>query len=258
MSSRTSHTSTSTSTSISRVATMAPSTMPPAPPGFYNPPGTQMFIPQDASKRESPSSAPGSSDGDGGGGDGGDGDKTLLVTTGATAPFPELVDAALSHDFLRSLRAHGITRLALQAGAYHSSPRFRTLLAAAADSDAGVRIDAFDFAADLARDHICRAHVVVSHAGAGSVLDALRWDRPLVVVENRGLMGAHQRELVDELRDYLVEGSLEEDAGLQKAVARAIRRKAAAAAAAHKSFPPSGSGQLVAVLEEELGVMKEG
>jgi len=248
MSSRTSHTSTSTSTSISRVATMAPSTMPPAPPGFYNPPGTQMFIPQDASKRESPSSAPGSSDGD----------KTLLVTTGATAPFPELVDAALSHDFLRSLRAHGITRLALQAGAYHSSPRFRTLLAAAADSDAGVRIDAFDFAADLARDHICRAHVVVSHAGAGSVLDALRWDRPLVVVENRGLMGAHQRELVDELRDYLVEGSLEEDAGLQKAVARAIRRKAAAAAAAHKSFPPSGSGQLVAVLEEELGVMKEG
>jgi beta-1,4-N-acetylglucosaminyltransferase len=228
--------------------------MPPAPPGFYNPPGTQMFIPQPASKRESPSSAPGSSDDD----DDAGSDKTLLVTTGATAPFPALVDAVLSRDFLRSLRAHGITRLALQAGAYHSSPQFRTLLAAAVAADEGVRIDAFDFAADLARDHICRAHVVVSHAGAGSVLDALRWDRPLVVVENRGLMGSHQRELVDELRDYLVEGSLEEDGGLQKAVARAILRKTAAPAAARKPFPPSGSGRLVAVLEEELGVMKEG
>lgn len=96
--------------------------------------------------------------------------------------------------------------------------------------------------------------MVISHAGAGSVLDALRYDKPLVVVENKELMGGHQRELVEELGDYLVDGNLGEDGGLESAVKEAMERKAKG----RKRFPESGSQELVGVLEEELGAMKEG
>ncbi|KAI5848839.1 hypothetical protein BZA05DRAFT_402850 [Tricharina praecox] len=236
---------------------MPPFTMPLAPPGFYNPPGTQMFIPLPSSSP--PSSAPSSAVTSPPHPTSARTGKTLLVTTGATAPFPTLLHACLSPSFLRFLATQGISVLQLQAGSYLSAATFQSLLSAARSlpppppPTVPVTIHAFDFADDLAGEYVCHADVVVSHAGAGSVLDALRYDRPLVVVENRELMGGHQRELVEELGDYLVEGRLGQGE-LERAVEKALLSKEKGA----RAFPGSGSRTLVGVLEEELGVMKEG
>lgn len=43
------------------------------------------------------------------------------------------------------------------------------------------------------------ADVVVTHAGSGSVLEALRAGKKVVAVINEALMHNHQKELADEL-----------------------------------------------------------
>lgn len=87
----------------------------------------------------------------------------------------------------------------------------------------GVELHMFQFAPDL-KPYIESAHVVVSHAGSGTILDTLR-AKPvapaLVVVPNTSLMDNHQVELAQALaRDkYLVAGS-EESLGRDVARAR--------------------------------------
>jgi len=90
----------------------------------------------------------------------------------------------------------------------------------------------------------------VSHAGAGSILDALRWGKKLVVVENTALMAGHQRELIEELQGqgYLLEGRVEE---LGKVVEKVMVVERV------KGMGTGGKG-IVGVLEEEMGIMKEG
>lgn len=45
------------------------------------------------------------------------------------------------------------------------------------------------------------AALIISHAGAGSVMEALTFHKPLIVCVNESLMGNHQEELATELRD---------------------------------------------------------
>ncbi len=44
-----------------------------------------------------------------------------------------------------------------------------------------------------------RASLIISHAGAGCILEALSLRKPLVVVVNEGLMDNHQAQLAHEL-----------------------------------------------------------
>lgn len=46
-----------------------------------------------------------------------------------------------------------------------------------------------------------RASLIVSHGGAGSISEALACKKRVVVCVNESLMGNHQRELAEELRD---------------------------------------------------------
>jgi len=94
----------------------------------------------------------------------------------------------------------------------------------------------------------------VSHAGAGSILDALRWGKKLVVVENTALMAGHQRELIEELQGqgYLLEGRVEE---LGKVVEKVVEKVMVVERV--KGMGTGGKG-IVGVLEEEMGIMKEG
>lgn len=62
----------------------------------------------------------------------------------------------------------------------------------------GIDFDLYRLKASTAGD-VAAADVVLSHGGAGSIFDALRQLKPLVVCINESLMGNHQVELTDAL-----------------------------------------------------------
>jgi beta-1,4-N-acetylglucosaminyltransferase len=97
--------------------------------------------------------------------------------------------------------------------------------------------------------------VVVSHAGSGTILDALRIGIPLVVVPNETLLDNHQVELAEALaeQEYVVYGGLKKlpDA-LKEAEELRLRMK---------TWPPVNSGVhrqakgLKGVMDEEMGFL---
>lgn len=53
-------------------------------------------------------------------------------------------------------------------------------------------------------------YALLIHSGSGSILEALRYQIPLVVVPNTGLLDNHQEELADamERNNYLIRGDV--------------------------------------------------
>ncbi|SCU77751.1 LAFA_0A03202g1_1 [Lachancea sp. 'fantastica'] len=155
--------------------------------------------------------------------------RTVVVTCGATVPFPGLVEAILDLNFLHAIHERwGFGRVIIQYGKGYNvefEKRMRFLGSEPERKDTvveiskklgvelefygrvgGVEICGFAFTTaiqDLLRTH---ADVVVSHAGTGSILDALRLQKRLVVVANTGLMDNHQMQITDRLesRGHLV------------------------------------------------------
>eukprot|EP00963_Diacronema_lutheri_P002753 scaffold207_cov345-Pavlova_lutheri.AAC.36 len=71
----------------------------------------------------------------------------------------------------------------------------------------GMEVQAFDFVASM-DEQLRLADLVISHAGAGSIFEALRAHKKLLVVANDTLMDDHQQELALELarRKLIVHG----------------------------------------------------
>nr|XP_046263139.1 UDP-N-acetylglucosamine transferase subunit ALG13 homolog [Scatophagus argus] len=115
--------------------------------------------------------------------------KTVFVTVGTTS-FNELIESITSSESVQALKARGYERLVVQVG--------RGSLLPAADSCPHIRLEAFRFKDSLAED-IKQADLIISHAGAGSCLDALSAGKPLLVVVNDKLMNNHQLELARQL-----------------------------------------------------------
>ncbi|KAL2917526.1 N-acetylglucosaminyldiphosphodolichol N-acetylglucosaminyltransferase catalytic subunit alg13 [Polyrhizophydium stewartii] len=136
----------------------------------------------------------------------------LFVTVGTTE-FDRLVAAVLAPPFLAAAAAAGFGSLAVQLGRSPAAWRMATAAAAAAaaalpaadgavrwaDPATGIAIEAFTLKPSLEPD-MRRAARIVSHAGAGSVLEALDLHRPLLVVANPDLMDNHQQELATALQ----------------------------------------------------------
>ena len=104
----------------------------------------------------------------------------VFVTVGTTE-FDALVAAATAPPFLARLEALGFAWLRLQVGR-GAAPHLP-----AASTVNNTHVSWFRFTRDLPGE-MARAHVVVSHAGAGSILEALELERRLVVVPNGALM----------------------------------------------------------------------
>ncbi|XP_073343246.1 UDP-N-acetylglucosamine transferase subunit ALG13 [Pagrus major] len=115
--------------------------------------------------------------------------KTVFVTVGTTS-FDELIESITTSEAVQALKARGYERLVLQVG--------RGSLLPDADSCPHVRLEAFRYKDSIAED-IKQADLVISHAGAGSCLEALGAGRPLLVVVNDRLMNNHQLELARQL-----------------------------------------------------------
>lgn len=133
--------------------------------------------------------------------------KNVFVTVGTTS-FDALIQALDDVTVIDILRSKGYASLTLQIGRGTYTPRnivppgrSRAVLAGSSGDASEPRefvVECFDFRPSL--DEAMReADLVVCHAGAGSVFEALGLRRPLLVVVNETLMDNHQVELAEEL-----------------------------------------------------------
>ena len=153
-------------------------------------------------------------------------ERNVLVTVGTTS-FDALIAAMDRLSVVDALRAKGYTSMTMQIGRGAYKPRRVVPLgckrfvhrrgaggkgkrkrvpadggAEGADDGGADRedfvVEVFEFRPSLDRA-MRAASLVVSHAGAGSVFEALGLGRPLLVVVNETLMDNHQEELAREL-----------------------------------------------------------
>jgi beta-1,4-N-acetylglucosaminyltransferase len=135
----------------------------------------------------------------------------LVFATVGTTQFDALIHALMVPSTLEALEQLGCRRLRVQYGR-GAAP----MPPASASARHGIEIEAYSFKPALGAD-MDEAGLVISHAGSGSILEALDRRKPLVVVVNEALMDNHQSELADELaaREHLV---ATRTAGLERAL----------------------------------------
>lgn len=146
--------------------------------------------------------------------------KTIFVTSGATVPFPDMIEAVLSRSFIAAAVENGYSRIIAQIGkgytatllervaALKTADDYKCSLTAqelGCDSIAAsfkmteqpLEVVAIEFSSKI--EHIITelADLVISHAGAGSILDSLRLGAPLMVCVNEKLMDNHQQQIAD-------------------------------------------------------------
>ena len=121
--------------------------------------------------------------------------KNVFVTVGTTA-FAGLGDVLLSPEVLLELNAQGYHRMRLQLGR-GPEPQI--------PDAAPLAIEWYRFKPSLEAD-MREASLIVSHAGAGSIMEGMRLSKRMLVVVNDALMHNHQQELAQELhsRQHLI------------------------------------------------------
>ena len=112
------------------------------------------------------------------------GTRCIFVTVGTTS-FDDLVETIDSDEFGRAAKCAGYGRILVQIGRGTYEPK---------------RVEFYRFKPSL-DDDFAKADLVISHAGAGSIMESLRLRRRLLVVVNESLMDNHQWELAGALRD---------------------------------------------------------
>jgi len=118
--------------------------------------------------------------------------KTVFVTVGTTK-FESLIESVSSKSFLDWLVSQQYTKIIVQHGR-GSKPTLETSL----------ECEIYDFKKSLEQD-MKDADLVISHGGAGTIVEATKLGCKLVVVINELLMNNHQEELAEALaeRKYL-------------------------------------------------------
>ncbi|KAF2203608.1 hypothetical protein GQ43DRAFT_253574 [Delitschia confertaspora ATCC 74209] len=178
-----------------------------------------------------------------------EGSKVCYVTTGATAAFPALIKAVLTPESVRELTTQGYTHLIIQYGDsrgktvyYEEYQRLQIALDQEVQSqEKGLAIHGFDFKKGGLSEEFQIARetdgLIISHAGSGSILEALRADAAIIVVPNEQLLDNHQEELAKMLarQNYLIHGHLE---SLHLDIRRSVEFKEKKG-----SFPPITSGK---------------
>ena len=119
--------------------------------------------------------------------------KTVFVTVGTTE-FDQLITRLDRIEFLSCLHQHGYSKLILQYGRGTHIPNVIS------DESGTFCIDAecYRYKPSLEED-MKRADLVISHCGAGSILEAITYGKMLIVVTNSSLQDNHQQDLSDAL-----------------------------------------------------------
>ncbi|EGD81903.1 glycosyltransferase 28 domain containing 1 [Salpingoeca rosetta] len=118
--------------------------------------------------------------------------QSVFVTVGSTQ-FDELTQLVTTEATLQALARLGCRRLTVQYGTA-KAPRVPPVA-----KRAGVEVETYDYKASIAND-LAAADVVIGHAGAGTILEALGAGKKMVVVVNDRLMSNHQTELAFKMK----------------------------------------------------------
>lgn len=116
------------------------------------------------------------------------GEGNLFVTVGTTE-FDELVKAIDTIEFAREV-AKKFNRLTIQMGRGTYEPKVLK------SEITGLSVEVYRFKPTL-DDDMKTADLIISHCGAGSILEAVSYGKQLIVVVNNTLQGNHQTELSD-------------------------------------------------------------
>ncbi|OAG12478.1 uncharacterized protein CC84DRAFT_124104 [Paraphaeosphaeria sporulosa] len=171
--------------------------------------------------------------------------KLCFVTTGATAPFTKLIEAVLSPSSLDAFLECGVTHIFIQYGTakdvYHSTAEAARQYLKAISTEQELKIDGMDFDSSGLKEQFKLVQqtqgLAISHAGSGSILEALRYQVPLIVVPNTALLDNHQEELAVAMdrAGYVIHGNVDHLAPAIK-VSEGFRTKMA-------QFPPVTAGK---------------
>lgn len=168
----------------------------------------------------------------------------VFVTVGSTR-FDALVQAAVSEQVLDALHKKGYKRIVIQRG----NSDFRREAGSNGEDlvvfeKNGLEVETWKFKSSV-QSEVERADLVVSHAGAGTILDTLRQGKPMIVVPNPTLLDDHQEELSSRL-----------DA-LGYLTASAVDNLAATISAFDPSrlipFPPFDGSRFRRLIDQEMG-----
>jgi beta-1,4-N-acetylglucosaminyltransferase len=113
----------------------------------------------------------------------------IFITVGTT-DFNTLVEAIDCEEFLNLIVRKGCTHLTIQIGRGELEPSYLPDVCASV----GIELEVFRFKATLS-DDMMSADLIICHAGAGSITDALSLKKHVMVVVNNTLMDNHQTEL---------------------------------------------------------------
>mmetsp|Transcript_17249 Transcript_17249/g.25570 ORF Transcript_17249/g.25570 Transcript_17249/m.25570 type:complete len:169 (-) Transcript_17249:16-522(-) len=123
--------------------------------------------------------------------------KAVFVTVGTTL-FESLTKQIDKDETLIRLSQLGYKNLTIQIGKGSYKPR-------TGERAGDVEVSCFDYVPDIS-NLIRQSDLVISHAGAGTVMEVLHAEKPLIVVVNDVLMNNHQAELAKALdqRNYAI------------------------------------------------------
>lgn len=113
--------------------------------------------------------------------------KSVFVTVGTTR-FDELIRSVTDHCTLEVLKQKGYTSMTIQKGNSDICVEHSNIM----------KVSSYSFKPDIGPD-INNSDLVISHGGAGSIMQALDHKKPLLVVINEKLMNNHQYELAEKL-----------------------------------------------------------
>ena len=144
--------------------------------------------------------------------------KVCFVTTGATAPFTGLIESVLESSTINELQRQGYTYLLVQFGTakdvYENGVKVARTRMHQKVATPDIAIDGIDFSHDGLEEQFQLVQqskgLVISHAGSGTILAALRYQIPLIVVPNTALLDNHQEELAVAMENsnYLIRGDV--------------------------------------------------
>jgi beta-1,4-N-acetylglucosaminyltransferase len=119
--------------------------------------------------------------------------RSIFVTVGTTR-FDPLIEAVTRVDALQWMKQNGYTHLVIQYGKGREPAVAEMIEDAEQKNTFWMDIRSYSFQPSLEQD-MNEADLLISHAGAGTIMEALRLQKRLVVVINTSLMDNHQTEL---------------------------------------------------------------